>query len=116
MRLVRVVHGDSGHGVGSKVGVADSWWQRLRGLLARAPLRPGEGLLLLECGSVHTVGMRYAIDVAFLDAGGRVVRSIAGLKPYRLGVGGPEAVHTLELPAGRLHETETVPGVRLTWS
>lgn len=116
MRLVRVVHGDSGHGVASSVGVAASWWQRLRGLIARAPLRRGEGLLLLECASVHTIGMRYAIDVAFLDAGGRVVHSIAGLRPFRLGLGGAEAVHTLELPAGCLGETETVPGVRLTWS
>lgn len=116
MEAVRVVREDSGVQLGSSVGVADSWWRRFRGLLGRPRLKEGQGLLLLDCSSVHTVGMRYAIDVAFLDADGCVVRSIGGLAPFRVGVGGRSAVHTLELPAGRLAETGTTPGVRLTWS
>lgn len=116
MNEVNVTQADSGVVVASSVAVADSFWNRLRGLLARPPLSEGEGLLLLECDSVHTVGMGYAIDVAFLDAEGRVVRSIGDLDPWRLGLGGAGAVHTLELPAGRLRETGTVPGVRLSWS
>ncbi len=116
MREVRVVQERSRAPVGSRVAVADSWWSRLRGLLARSPLEGEEGLLLLECDSVHTFGMAYPIDVAFLDAEGRVVRSIPRLAPWRVGLGGGEAVHTLELPAGRLEETGTLPGVRLSWS
>ena len=116
MRQVRVVRDGSGVGVGSRVAVADSWWLRLRGLLARPPLQEEDGLLLLECGSVHTAGMTYPIDVAFLDADGLVVRSISRLGPWRVRLGGPEAVHTLELPAGRLDETGTCPGDCLTWS
>lgn len=116
MNRVCVVHDGAAVRVGSDVAVADSWWRRLRGLLARPRLKRGQGLLLLECASVHTVGMVYPIDVAFLDAEGRVVRSIARLRPWRVGIGGGEAVHTLELPSGRLEETGTVPGVRLTWS
>jgi uncharacterized protein len=116
MDEVRVVQADSGVLVASRVAVADSFRDRLRGLLARPPVQEGEGMLLLECGSVHTIGMGYPIDVAFLDAEGRVVSSIAGLGPWRLGLGGPEAVHALELPTGCLGETGTVPGVRLTWS
>ena len=116
MNTVRVVHGDSGLQVGSTVAVADSWWRRFRGLMGRPVLEEGEGMLLLDCNSVHTAGMRFPIDVAFLDADGRVVRSIGGLGPWRVGMGGREAVHTLELPAGRLEATGTVPGVRLNWS
>jgi len=116
MRRVRVVQEGSGVPVGSRVAVAESWWHRLRGLLARPRLEGEEGLLLLTCDSVHTIGMSYAIDVAFLDADGRVVRSIAALSPCRVGLGGSEAVHALELPAGRLRATGTVPGVRLSWS
>jgi len=110
-----VVQDGSGIRVGSRVAVAESWWQRLRGLLARPRMQTGEGLLLLECGSVHTIGMSYPIDVAFLDAEGMVVRNVT-LRPCRVGVGGPGAVHALELPAGRLDETGTAPGVRLSWS
>ena len=116
MTVVRVVQDGTGLPVAARVGVADSWWLRLRGLLALPPLTADEGLLLLDCDSVHTVGMGYPIDVAFLDAEGRVVRRIPRLGPWRLGLGGREAVHTLELPAGRLDETGTVPGVRLSWS
>jgi uncharacterized membrane protein (UPF0127 family) len=115
MRIVLVVQKHSEIRLGSRVTVADSWWGRLRGLLARPALLEGEGLLLMECSSVHTVGMGYPIDVAFLDADGTVVRSIGSLEPYRFGLGGPEAVHALELPAGRLEETGTVPGIRLSW-
>lgn len=111
-----MVRDGSGVPVGWAVTVADSWWHRFRGLLARPPLEEGEGLLLLECGSVHTVGMAYPIDVAFLDAEGTVVRCISGLRPRRVALGGGRAVHTLELPAGRLDETGTAPGDHLTWS
>lgn len=116
MKKVRVVRDGSRVPVGSKVSVADSWWGRFRGLLARRPIEGGEGLLLLDCGSVHTIGMIYAIDVAFLDEEGRIVRSIPRLGPCRVGLGGDRAAHTLELPAGRLDETGTGPGDRLTWS
>jgi len=116
MKAVRVTQEGSAVQVGSKIGVADSWWTRFRGLLGRPALAAGEGLLLLDCGAVHTVGMRHPIDVAFLDADGTVVRSIGRLRPWRLGHGGPGAVHALELPPGRLAETGTGPGTRLTWS
>jgi uncharacterized membrane protein (UPF0127 family) len=116
MSDVRVVQTRSGIRVASRIAVADSWWLRFRGLLARPALKAGEGLLLMHCASVHTVGMAHAIDVAFLDAEGRVVRSIPALAPWRIGLGGYAAVHALELPAGRLAETGTVPGDRLTWN
>ena len=116
MREVQVIRPDTGESLGTRVAVADSFRHRLRGLLAQPQLQAGQGLLLLNCNSVHTVGMRYAIDVAFLDAEGRVIRSIAGLQPWKLGLGGAGATHTLELPAGRLSETGTVAGVRLSWS
>ena len=116
MKTVHVRHAVSGVEVGECVGVADSWWTRLRGLLSRPPLRTGEGLLLVGCDAVHTAGMGYPIDVAFLDEEGTVVRTVAELRPWRIGVGGKDAAHTLELPAGRLVETGTRAGDRLSWS
>jgi len=58
-------------------------WQRLRGLLGGPPLARGEALWLDPCRAVHTAGMRYAIDVAFVDGRGRVVRVVRGLRPWR---------------------------------
>lgn len=116
MREVRVFQTSSGVSLAGRVAVADSWWRRFRGLLDRPLPEAGEGMLLLRCASIHTVGMAAPIDVAFLDANGRVVRRLTGIRPWRLGFGGPRAAHALELPAGRLEETGTAPGDRLSWS
>lgn len=116
MREVSVIQASSGVSVAERAMVADSWWRRFRGLLGRPALESGQGMLLLGCGSIHTAGMSGAIDIAFLDADGRVVRRYAHLAPWRVGLGGPDATHALELPAGRLEETGTAPGDRLSWS
>lgn len=58
---------------------------RLRGLLCRAyPPGPRTGLRLSSCRAVHTIGMRYPIDVAFVDRDGRVRRLVRHLKPGRV--------------------------------
>lgn len=62
---------------------AASFATRLLGLLARPRLQAGEALYLAPCASVHTCFMRYAIDVAFVDRQGRVIKLVSGLKPYR---------------------------------
>ncbi|MBM3674415.1 MAG: DUF192 domain-containing protein [Actinobacteria bacterium] len=55
--------------------------ERARGLLGRADF---EGAMVLRpCRSVHTCGMRFAIDVAFCNASGVVVRTMT-LRPWRL--------------------------------
>jgi len=54
---------------------------RMRGLLF-AP--EGDGMMvLLPCHDIHTFGMAYAIDVAFVDAAGRVVRSVRDVLPNK---------------------------------
>lgn len=62
---------------------AHSFTQRLLGLLARRPLQAHEALFIAPCNSVHTVLMTYAIDVAFVDREGQVLKLVRGLKPYR---------------------------------
>ena len=47
--------------------IARSWLARLRGLLGTSELPADEGLWLSPCNSVHSLGMRYAIDVIFLN-------------------------------------------------
>ncbi|HSM62214.1 MAG TPA: DUF192 domain-containing protein [Longimicrobiales bacterium] len=113
MRIVRVTNGRSGAEVASWVAVADRWWRRAIGLLGRTALDDGEGILLAPCRSVHTLGMRFPIDVAFLDAHGLVVSTSPALSPGRMARGGQGARATLELPSGTLATTSTRPGDRL---
>ncbi len=57
---------------------------RLRGLAGLPHLEPGEALLIRRCRSVHTLGMRFALDLVWLDADDRVVRVDRGVPPGRL--------------------------------
>ena len=66
------------------VRIAGGFLQRARGLLLRPPLAENEALLLPGCASVHTFGMRYTIDVVFLDPLGRVLRVARSLRPWRV--------------------------------
>lgn len=66
-----------------RVGLADSFLGRLRGLMGRAPLAAGEGLWIQPCQQVHTQFMRGPIDVLFLDAEGQVLTLIPAMKPWR---------------------------------
>lgn len=85
--------------------MAASWLQRLRGLLFYSPLSADEGLWLTPCRSIHTVGMRYALDVVFVDRS-RVVRAVhANVRPVRACAGPRAKLDTLELPAGRIRQT-----------
>lgn len=55
---------------------------RTRGLLGRAGI---EGALVIsKCRAVHTIGMRFPIDVAFLDAD-CVVLKVVHMKRHRVG-------------------------------
>src|SRR5262249_56231965 len=63
---------------------AHTHWSRLRGLLGTRELGPGEGLWIRPSNQVHMFGMRYALDLVFLDSPGRVLRLIRNLAPNPL--------------------------------
>lgn len=110
---MRVVNARTGAEVASRCGLAASFWTRLVGLLGRQGLPEGEGLWITRCNSVHNFGMRFAIDVAFLDAEGTVLKQIEplGINKASPIVKGAKAV--LELPVGTLARTGTRVGDRL---
>lgn len=58
---------------GNRVPVALTGRSRLLGLALLRRGRAGPGLLIPRCSSIHTLGMRFALDVAFLDGAGRVL-------------------------------------------
>jgi uncharacterized protein len=73
-----------GAGAGWRRGrVAGRAHQRLVGLLGRRGLALDEALVLPRCRSVHTLGMRTAIDVLLLDADGTVLAIHAWVRPGR---------------------------------
>jgi uncharacterized membrane protein (UPF0127 family) len=97
-----------------RVFYASRWWDRARGLLGLPPLNQGEGLLISPCSSIHTIGMRYPIDVVFLNAAWTVVKIVERFPAARF-CGARLARLTLELPAGEVDRMGIVVGERLIW-
>lgn len=90
------------------VFLATGLWDRMRGLLGRSGLPRGVGMYLSPCGSIHTIGMRFAIDVIFLGRGHRIVRVVRNVPPLRMVGGGWGARHAVEVASGWL-DTAGVP-------
>jgi uncharacterized protein len=88
------------------------WWSRAIGLLATPALDDPCGLWIAPCNSVHTIGMRYPIDIVFVNADGTVAKVVERLAPWRAaGCRGARA--TLELRAGLAGQLKLVPGTAL---
>ena len=92
--------------------VAASMGSRMRGLLGRRELPPGDGILLRPASSVHTWFMRFPIDVVFVDRDLRVLKVVPELRPWRF-AGRRRAKATIELAAGEAARRGIEPGVRL---
>src|SRR3954465_2772892 len=90
---------------GCALYVASSWRARLLGLAGLCGLPPRTGLLLPRRRSVHTFGMRFALDLVWLDAAGTVVRVDRGVPPGRVRAC-RAARAVVELPAARECEAE----------
>jgi uncharacterized membrane protein (UPF0127 family) len=88
---------------------ANSVLKRMVGLLNRKKFAPGEGLLFDRCYGIHTFGMRFPIDVVFLDKEYKVIRTVPALPPFRT-CAVPHAIYVLELPAGSIERTGTQAG------
>jgi uncharacterized membrane protein (UPF0127 family) len=96
-----------------KIQRATGFWSRFKGLMLTAGLQPDRALLITRCPSVHTCFMRYALDLAYLDERGHVVKLVRGVKPWRMSLGGRSAAHVLELAAGGIERLDIRIGDRI---
>jgi uncharacterized protein len=97
----------------TKGEVAATIWARFVGLMGRRELADGFGLLLRNESAIHTFGMRVDIDVAYLDASGKVVRLTEAMPPARVGPFVRGVRDVLELPSGTLARAQTRVGDQL---
>ena len=92
--------------------LADTAPRRMRGLLGRNSLEPGEGILLRPAPAIHTCFMRFAIDAVFVDDRLEVVGVREDLGPWRFArAKGARCV--IELAAGESRRLGIAPGDRL---
>jgi uncharacterized membrane protein (UPF0127 family) len=98
--------------VATSVEIAATRTTRRKGLLGRGHLDEASALLLAPCTAVHTVGMRFAIDVVFVDRQGYAVKVVRELRPWRIALA-TKARAVIEMPAGTLRWGQVLPGDRL---
>ncbi|MEZ5474910.1 MAG: DUF192 domain-containing protein [Steroidobacteraceae bacterium] len=92
----------------------ETFWERTRGMLLRPRLRADQALLIEPCGSIHMIGMRYAIDVVFVDRTGRVIKVCPNVPPF--GFAAARRAHAAwELLAGTCDHLDICAGQQLTF-
>ncbi len=96
--------------LGDRIGVADTTLTRFVGLMGRGSLAPGHGLLIRPSNGVHTLWMRFAIDVLLLDREYRVLSVYGNLRPFRVTAINWKAASALELPSGTIAVSRTQAG------
>jgi hypothetical protein len=93
MRSIRVVNRTRNTTVGDKIELADTSLTRMWGLLGRSGLGAGGGLWIAPSSGVHTMGMKFPIDVVGLDH---------SLVPYRITSISLKTSSVIELASGEI--------------
>jgi uncharacterized membrane protein (UPF0127 family) len=95
--------------------LADNATLRNKGLLGRSGLGPGEGMWIVPGEAIHTFGMQFPIDLAYLDRNRKIRKVRSHVLPWR--VSACLTAHSvLELPSGTICGTRTQVGDELSIS
>ncbi len=118
MKAVRILR-ETGQNVASLAWATEHARERVHGWLGKGAAAQGEGLLISPCAAVHSLGMRFALDVVYLNRVGKIVKLGGTLKPGRISFGPfwrvllPWTCMVLELPQGTCAELGLRKGERL---
>jgi uncharacterized membrane protein (UPF0127 family) len=86
---------------------------RRKGLLGRTSLPAGTAMIIAPSNAVHTFGMQFPIDIAFVSKDGRVLKTRRAVPPRRM-TASLRAHAVIEMAAGSLEQSQTEPGDVLT--
>lgn len=114
MKTGTMVVADSQQVVFPRVSKTETAKERAKGLLGSSPPGRGEGMLIAPCNSIHTVFMKFPIDVIFLDRRNRVVKVIGTMRPFRFAFA-LRAASVLEVRAGEAAKVGIHRGDTLSW-
>lgn len=95
-----------------EIYVADTFFTRMKGLLGTASLPDRQGILLCNCNSVHMVGMRYPLDIVYMDRNDTISKLAENIKPWRFSCCW-QAKNTLEVACGTIRRAGWQVGDKL---
>ena len=107
---MKIINATKGALLADRAEVADTFLKRLIGLLNRKSLDKGEALILRPSNCIHSLFMRFSIDLLFLDASGKVVAALPSFKPFRFSPPYFQSISVIELPEATIQLTNTQPG------
>ncbi len=92
-----------------KVGLADRFFLRLRGLIGRDVKEVG-GLYIKPCSQIHMIGMSYPIDAVYLSRSGCVLKTEENIPVNKICRSVRSCSRVLELEAGAVAKNEIAIG------
>ena len=93
--------------------VADTHFTRLKGLIGTFRLKSNEGIWVVPSQGVHSIGVLFAIDLIYLDAGYRVIHLIESFGTFRIGPIRTDCSSVLQLPTRAIYSSQTQVGDQL---
>ena len=84
--------------------ITTSFYDRFIGLMGKKKIEANEALCLRPCNSIHTLFMRFSIDVIFIDLSNKVIGLIENLKPWKLTKTVKTGVMVIEMPSGSIKD------------
>jgi len=114
--VIQVRNSTRGVVLAQRADVANTLWKALVGLIPYRRLDAGGGMLLPGVGSIHTTGLRFSIDVIFINRTSDVIGLRRDVPPFRI-AWAPRGTHSaVELPAGTLTLDSCGLGDRLAFA
>ncbi|MDQ0256990.1 uncharacterized membrane protein (UPF0127 family) [Evansella vedderi] len=110
---MKLVNLSNGKVIASNVNEANTFFKRLKGLMFTKMLHRDAGLHIKPCQSVHTFFMNYCLDILYIDKSDTIVAIDEAMAPGKVGRHYRKAASVIELPAGKVKETETKVGQSL---
>ena len=108
----RIVNERTGETIAASAWEAHWPWTRMLGLLGRSGLARDRAIIFRHASSIHTVFMRFSLDVIYLDRDGKVIQTVRSLKPFQFSAA--KGAHVvIEMQAGCLPE-DVIVGDRLS--
>lgn len=107
---MRLINQTRGTVLAESIVFANTSFKRLKGLLGHRGLLDGQAMIIKPCNCVHTLFMRFSIDVLFVDKNNKVVKALGQLTPFRFSKLYWKSQVVVELPCGKLKSTQTQDG------
>lgn len=101
--------------IASQLDVAESYFDRMKGLLTKDSLPKNHGLWINPCKSIQTFFMRFPIDVIFLSSSQEIVKIMRNVKPFRISPIVFAAKSVIELPVDTIDESKSDVGDRVVF-